>query len=73
MSEWRDALAMLEQQFDHENAIPLYELIEKKMTEFERDSNILQCLNEAGIDNVEAYSIGMQLYYERHDPDGDWA
>ena len=32
-------------------------------------ANKLQCLAEAGIDNVEAYSIGMQLYYERYEPD----
>ncbi|MCK4817790.1 hypothetical protein KA005_18615 [bacterium] len=29
-------------------------------------SNKLQCLEEAGIDNVEAYSQGMMLYYERY-------
>ena len=35
----------------------------------ETDSRKLQCLDEAGIDNVEAYSIGMQLYYERWEPE----
>jgi len=29
-------------------------------------SNILSCLEEAGIDNVEAYSQGMHLYFERY-------
>ena len=33
--------------------------------------NKLQCLDEAGIDNVEVYSIGMQLYYERYEPEND--
>lgn len=71
MSEWRDDLAMLERQFDHENAIPLYERLKAKLTELERDSRVLQCLNEAGINNVEAYSIGMQLYYERYKDETD--
>lgn len=172
MSEWRDALDTLRKQFDHENAQPLYALIETRMGELEaaerligrliehwgitlatakqfqllhsfpseqwdallapdilpdygeweiwnavhdllrsiadtadiqeatmpktkeeleiwladgpeideiiahilplqEDANKLQCLDEAGIDNVEAYSIGMQLYYERYEPDND--
>jgi hypothetical protein len=29
-------------------------------------SNMLQCLEEAGIDNVEAYSQGMMIYYARY-------
>lgn len=37
----------------------------------QEDANKLQCLNEAGIDNVEAYSIGMQLYYERYESEDD--
>ncbi len=69
ISNWRKALETLRAQFDHENALPLYNLIETQMTEFEEAWLKLQCLNEAGIDNVEAYSIGMQLYYERYEPD----
>jgi hypothetical protein len=35
-------------------------------------SNMLQCLEEAGIDNVEAYSQGMMIYYARY-PEKDAA
>ena len=37
-----------------------------KIEKLQDDANILQCLREAGIDNVEAYSQGMMLYYERY-------
>ena len=29
-------------------------------------ANLWQCMQEAGIDNVEAYSFGYQLYYEQY-------
>ena len=40
--------------------------LKDRIGELEDRSNILQCLEEAGIDNVEAYSQGMMLYYERY-------
>jgi len=38
----------------------------EKIKELEDDANILQCLRDAGIDNVEVYSQGMHIYYERY-------
>ena len=69
IANWQEALEMLREQFDHENALPLYDLIEARILELETSANKLQCLQEAGIDNVEAYSIGMQLYYKRYEPE----
>jgi hypothetical protein len=43
------------------------------MEKLQDDSNILQCLREAGIDNVEAYSQGMQIYFERYPEKDDFA
>ena len=46
--------------------------LQTKVEKLQDDSNILQCLNEAGIDNVEAHSIGIQLYYERYPEKDEW-
>ena len=40
--------------------------LSREVAKLEDDANILQCLKEAGIDNVEAYSQGMMLYYDRY-------
>ena len=45
--------------------IDLEELL-AEILKLEDDANKLQCLEEAGIDNVEAYSQGMQIYYGRY-------
>ena len=44
-----------------------------KFKQVQDDANILQCLKEAGIDNVEAYSIGMNIYYERYPEKDEFA
>ena len=45
----------------------------RKVVKLEDAANKLQALEDAGIDNVEAYSQGMQLYYERYPEKDDYA
>ena len=40
--------------------------LSREVAKLEDAANKLQCLQEAGIDNVEAYSQGMRIYYERY-------
>ena len=44
-----------------------------RVEKLEDRSNKLQCLEEAGIDNTEAYSQGMSIYYDRYPEKDDYA
>ena len=42
------------------------------MKDLEDKANKLQCLEEAGIDNTEAFEQGMIIYYKRYPEKDTW-
>ncbi len=47
--------------------------LESKIESMQDDVNLWQCMKEAGIDNVEAYSQGYHIYYERYPEKDEFA
>ena len=56
-----------------DTAIRIIRALQEKVESRQDDVNLWQCMKEAGIDNVEVYSHGYDIYYERYPEKDEFA